>query len=99
MGMNNGLHRDMWKYDTAKNAWTQIANFGGPSRIGAVGFSIGGKGYVGTGQDSTKPLGCCKYTTGMCRDFWEYDTAANTWTQKAQFGGSGRYYAVAFSYR
>ena len=33
----------------AQNTWTQKANFGGTERIGATGFSIGSKGYIGTG--------------------------------------------------
>jgi hypothetical protein len=31
------------------------------------------------------------------KDFWEYDPATNTWTQKADFGGTARYSAVGFS--
>lgn len=55
------------------NTWQQKANFGGTAREGAVGFSIGGKGYIGTGNDGSNPT----------NDFWEYDTTTNTWTQKA----------------
>ena len=33
----------------AANTWTQKADFGGTARCGAVGFSIGSKGYIGTG--------------------------------------------------
>jgi len=51
-----------------------------------VGFSIGDKGYIGTGGDP-----------GGVNDFWEYDTTANTWTMKAFFGGTARYGAVGFS--
>ena len=52
-----------------------------------MGFSIGGTGYLGTGTGST----------GATSDFWAYDPAANTWTRKADFGGSPRYLAVGFS--
>jgi hypothetical protein len=45
-----------------------------PRAGGAEGFSIGSKGYVGIG------------TSG--NDFREYDQAANTWTQKADFVSS-----------
>jgi N-acetylneuraminic acid mutarotase len=31
------------------------------------------------------------------KDFWEYDPATNAWTQKADFGGSGRLYAARFT--
>src|SRR5689334_16498368 len=65
----------------AQGTWTQKADFGGGIREWAVGFSIGTKGYIGTG--------------GI--DFWEYDLATNIWTQKADFGGSARDHAVGFS--
>ena len=78
--------KDFWEYDPAANTWTQKADFGGTARYGAVGFSIGSKGYIGTGYDGS-----------YIKDFWEYDPAANTWTQKADFGGTARYGAVGFS--
>jgi N-acetylneuraminic acid mutarotase len=68
------------------NTWTQKANFGGAPRLVAVGFSIGNKGYIGTGG-----IG------GLANDFWEYDPSSNTWTQKANFPGTPRYGAVGFS--
>jgi ELWxxDGT repeat protein len=70
-----------------QNYWTQKTDFGGTARRGAVGFSIGNKGYIGTGVSS--------YTT--CKDFWQFDPATNSWTQKADFGGTARYGAVGFS--
>src|SRR5450432_1164123 len=72
----------------AQDIWTQKADFGGGSREFAVGFSIGSKGYLGTGRDNTETLK---------NDLWEYDPAANTWTQKANFGGTPRYFAVGFA--
>jgi len=70
-------------------AWTQKANFGGTTRDRAVGFSIGTKGYFGTG---TPDGGITAYS-----DFWEWDQATNVWTQKANFSGGGRFAAVGFS--
>src|SRR5438552_2480307 len=55
--------------------WTQKANFPG-KRTATFSFSIDQKGYVGCGWDST----------GLHKDFWEYDPATNLWTQKADFG-------------
>ena len=69
------------------NTWTQKANFGGTARSGAVGFSIGSKGYIGTGSDNS----------GLTKDFWEYDPGLNAWTQMADFGGTARLGAVGFS--
>src|SRR5206468_2259255 len=72
----------------AQDTWTQKADFGGAARYGAVGFSIGSKGYIGTGADSGSVVE---------KDFWEYDPATNAWTQKADFGGTERSSAVGFS--
>ena len=78
--------KDFWEYDTITNAWTQKANFGGTARYGAVGFSIGNKGFIGTGMD------------GIYRkDFWQWDQITNTWSRKADFGGTVREGAVGFS--
>ncbi len=53
----------------------------------AVGFSIGRKGYIGTGNDGINNH----------RDFWEYDPSTNLWTQKTDFGGTARTWATGFS--
>src|SRR5947207_3023464 len=71
----------------AQDTWTRKADFGGAERMEAVGFSIGGKGYIGTGY-----CGGCGF-----RDFWEYDPASNAWTQKADFPGTAELLAVGFS--
>jgi len=47
----------------AANTWTQKTDFGGTVRQGAVGFSIGSKGYIGTGYDGNY---------SYYKDFWEY---------------------------
>ena len=73
----------------ATEKWSQKTGMGGTARIGAVGFSIGNKGYIGTGFDANS----AQYQ----KDFWEYDPVADTWTQKADFGGSARYIAVGFN--
>lgn len=57
--------------------WTQKADFAGSPAWGAVSFSIGNKGYMGTGETSS----------GFSNEFWEYDPLTDTWAQKADFGG------------
>ena len=79
---------DFWEYDPATNIWTQKADFGGGIRYCAVGFSIGSKGYVGTGQVGTSTFK---------NDFWEYDPVSDTWTQLPDFAGVPRSDAVGFS--
>ena len=86
--------KDFWQYDPSTDKWTQIANFGGSERQGAIGFSIGGKGYVGTGKQY---IGSSNYTVEIFNDFWEFDPGTNLWTQKADFDGGARCYAVGFS--
>lgn len=84
-----GNTNDFWEYDPATNAWTKKASL--PvvaARSWAAGFSIGGKGYIGTGVTASDvPL----------IDFWEWDQANNVWTQKADFGGGFRAAATGFS--
>ena len=77
---------DFWEYDPFSNSWTKKADFGGSTRIQAIGFSIGNKGYIGSGGRSD-------YKT----DFWEYDPASNTWTRIADFPGLPRWASVGFS--
>ena len=71
----------------AQGTWTQKADFGGTTRSSAIGFSIGTKGYIGTGGDGA----------GNNQDFWEWNQTSNTWTQKANFGGTARSFAIGFS--
>ena len=64
----------------------------GSRQYAATGFSIGTKGYIGTGTDGNAEK----------RDLWEWDgdTASptyDTWTEKASMPGLERIYAVGFS--
>lgn len=71
----------------AQSSWTEKVYFDSIGRRGAVGFSINGKGYIGTGSN----------TTGSKKDLWEYNPEDGTWTQKANMSGEARLYAVGFS--
>ena len=66
--------------------WNQKANFGGFARARCLSFSIGTKGYIGTGENGSPTS-----------DLWEYDQQNNTWTQKANVGNTGRTSGVGFS--
>lgn len=97
-GLNGATYyQDFWMFDPAGasglGTWTQVANFGATTPTGtgivrafAVGFSIGTKGYVGTGYDGA-----------FKQDFWEYDPAANIWKAMTPFPGTARRGAVGFS--
>ncbi|MBA3899259.1 MAG: PKD domain-containing protein, partial [Bacteroidetes bacterium] len=58
--------------------------FGAGPWVNAAAFSIGNKGYVGTGGAQSNQL-------------WAYDAGSDSWSQKANFAGTGRIYAVGFS--
>jgi N-acetylneuraminic acid mutarotase len=66
--------------------WVRLSYFDGVARYDAVGFSIGDKGYIGTGYDGSDRL----------NDFWEYDPERNAWSQKADFPGAQRNSAIGF---
>src|SRR5688572_22988920 len=77
----------------AQGQWTQKTNFGGMPREGAAAFTIGTKGYVGTGiLDTSQTL-----PPTLFQDMWEYDASANTWTQKANFPAAARAFTVSFA--
>lgn len=72
---------DFWEYDPSTDSWMQIADFPGGGRSAATGFSLNGKGYLATGQDS----GNVKH-----RDLWQYDPQANNWIHKADLPSAAR---------
>jgi N-acetylneuraminic acid mutarotase len=82
--------KELWQYDATSKTWTQKATYPGGATGSTVAFVINNKAYVGLGQlDGTD--------TGFRKDFWEYDPATNTWTQKADFAGLAVENAVAFA--
>jgi len=85
--------KDFWEWDgdTASptyNMWSQKADVPGGARSNAIGLSIGNRGYLGLGLDST--------TFVNLSDFWEFNPSNNTWVQKTNFGGTGRQNTVGF---
>ncbi len=71
--------------------WSQKTSFGGGTRYAAIGFSIGQKGYLGSGITHVGS----NYT--YYQDFWEYDPLSNAWTQVASLPGAGRSSASGFA--
>lgn len=70
------------------NTWCREMDFKPGTRTNAVGFTIGNKGYLGTGVDASN----VRYN-----DFWEFDPVQNSWNQKASLPGTERFDAVGFS--
>lgn len=77
--------KDFYEYDPNTDTWTKIADFASTARYNAVAFSIGSKGYVGTGYDGTY----------FCNDLWEYNPGDNEWEEVASFPGGKREDAIA----
>lgn len=91
---NETVHNDLWEYDQLADVWTQKASLPGSVRRDAVGLAIDNKGYVGMGIDSAEA-----FLGTVLNDFWEYNPATNSWTQKANYPagtGIGVYFATAF---
>ncbi len=76
-----------FSFELQSAGWAQKQNFGGSSRMFAVSFSIGSKGYIGTGMGASGLL---------YQDFWEWDQTNNTWTKKADFSGEGENEMIIF---
>jgi len=81
--------KSVWRYDPYADTWSQLSDFPGTARWGAVGFNINGKGYI-----------CCGNTTGgsgYLKDLWEYDPDSAIWTRKADLPTTKRINPVAFT--
>jgi N-acetylneuraminic acid mutarotase len=61
------------------DSWNQKADFGGIGRHRAVGTAIFNKGYIGMGHVNGTGIDI------SYKDWWEYDPASNSWTQKADY--------------
>ena len=81
----------LYAYDPLADTWTRKADFPAVGRYRAVGYSLNGKGYLGTGFQSAG-----RTSAVVLRDMWEYDATANTWTRKPDFSGPARGAAVSF---
>lgn len=90
-GNGSGVFNDIWEYDQVTNIWTQKSSFIGNSRARGICFAIGSKGYYGNGNATPNSSNGTFYP-----DFWEWDQATNTWTQKAN-SGTGREACVSFT--
>ncbi|MGC3943120.1 MAG: kelch repeat-containing protein [Chryseolinea sp.] len=88
-GVINPAAKQLWSFDPATGVYTQKAEFPGEARNRAVSFVINGKAYVGTGSKGSGPA-------NILKDMWQYDPAANQWTQKADIGTVGRTMAFSF---
>lgn len=78
--------------ELSAQSWCPKADFGGVGRHRCSGFSIGNKGYVGIGHMNGSGVNI------VYQDWWQFDPASNSWTQKADYAnGIPNYAAIAFS--
>jgi len=83
--------RSLYIYNANFDEWEKMNSMGsitgqGLERSSAVAFVAKYKAYIGTGQGANPYL----------KDFWEYNSSSNTWTQVADFAGTSRREAAAF---
>jgi N-acetylneuraminic acid mutarotase len=62
-----------------KFVWNSKSPYPSFARHRSAAFSIGNKGYMGTGHINSGTISMA-YT-----DWWEFDPSSNTWTQKADY--------------
>lgn len=72
--------KTFFKYSPSTNNWTRLSDFPGGDQNFPTGFSVGLKGYVFYGAI---PIGDRNITVDFKREFWEYNTALNSWQQIA----------------
>ncbi|MFT6246160.1 MAG: N-acetylneuraminic acid mutarotase [Salibacteraceae bacterium] len=68
----------------AASQWQQRANFGSFGRHRGTGVGIANKAYCGLGHLNGAPGIDYRFP-----DWWEYDPAANSWAQKADYPANG----------
>ncbi len=81
----------LFTQEVLADGWLQKADFLGISRHRATGITIGNKAYVGLGHYNGAGPNI------LFNDWWEYDPATNSWTQKADYMGGDCYHAAAFT--
>jgi N-acetylneuraminic acid mutarotase len=86
------LSHSLFEYDPQTDSWTRRAPFPGPARFSAIGFSMYGAGYLGTGFESVE----MSYAVAF-RDLWRYAPQTDEWTQVPDLSGDARGAAVAFT--
>lgn len=86
--MNYEYLNDFWVYDSQQDTWDSLGmDFPGTRRCGALAFTYGDKGYVGTGFTSN-------YQT--LDDMYEY-SITNGWTKKDELNLNPRAFSNVFT--
>jgi N-acetylneuraminic acid mutarotase len=83
---------ELYEYDPSTTDWVQRADYLGGYATKATAFSIGTRGYVGTGYYPYYPL-----DNGTLSYFASYDQAMDKWKTIAPYGGGATASASAFT--
>ncbi len=86
-------NKTMYEFDPSQGAnglWTQKANYPGQGSLGIAAFATNLAGFAGTG--AVLIGGFTFY-----KDFWRYAPSTNTWTNRKEFPGTTRAWAMGFS--
>ena len=73
------------------SGWIQQTNFGGTARHRTTMIALGNKIYAGLGHYNGAGINI------LFEDWWEFDPASGSWSQKADYLGGPCYHAAAFS--
>lgn len=93
-GSDHTFRADTWEYDPDTDTWTRMDDFPGVARVGAVAFTLGSYGYVGTGYNDDSDN-----DNTYRKDFYRFNPNAasgSQWTTLDGFPGKKRRYATAF---
>jgi N-acetylneuraminic acid mutarotase len=80
-------YNDLWEYDPSLDVWTQKQSFSGGISDCGVAFSIGSKGYYGTGRG---------VYGGMYNTIMEYNPQTDAWSYIPPLPGVPRMGALSF---
>lgn len=86
-----GYPKNMWRYDAAADAWTDLGEVPFGNRVNAVAQVVGDEVYVGLGFRGRTYTDSC-----YLRDWWRYEPATATWTRLADFPTHDTSGAAAF---
>lgn len=71
---NSVGYNDFYRYTPATDTWTKLEDFPGAARMGAIGFTFNGIGYIGGGLTTD-------FATHLT-DFYSYNPKTDTWTNE-----------------
>ena len=75
-------------FSTSAAGWIQQTDFGGTARHRTTMLALGNKIYAGLGHYNGAGINV------LFEDWWEFDPATSSWSQKANYRGGLCYHAA-----